>query len=203
MVAAQGIPFGVGAVDLTAFADVGDGLVDRLRRHARLAQDATGRPGACRERHEQPVLRHEAVAGLLRGLLRGVERADDLRRELRLPGAAAIDARQLGELRVDRGGGTLRVAAMNVTALLREARNAATASGRSTTVVAAGGVVRATSSGGTVNMPPGSTAEPIGAAIRFTPDGRASGGPLTLASESSAFVIGANPDSGAIDVSAR
>ena len=102
---------GVGAVDLAAFADVGDGLVDRLRRHARLAQDATGRPGACRERHEQPILRHEAVAGLLRGLLRGVERADDLRRELRLPGAAALDARQLGELRVDRGGGALRIAA--------------------------------------------------------------------------------------------
>ena len=99
------------------------------------------------------------------------------------------------------GPGTLRIAAMNVDALLRDARNDATASGRPTLAVAAGGLVRA--SGASVGMPPGAVAGPPGATIRFTPDGRASGGPLTLASARAAFVIGVNPDSGAIDVSAR
>lgn len=100
------------------------------------------------------------------------------------------------------GPGTLRVAAMNVGALLRDARNAATASGRPSAATAAGGLVRA-GSGAAVGMPPGAVAGPPGATIRFTPDGRASGGPLTLASAAGAFVIGVDPNSGAIDVSAR
>lgn len=100
------------------------------------------------------------------------------------------------------GLGTLRIAAMDVSALLRDARNTATASGRSTSAFASGGVVRA-ASGAAVGMPPGAVAGPPGATIRFTPDGRASGGPLTLLSSGGAFVIGVNPDSGAIDVSAR
>lgn len=100
------------------------------------------------------------------------------------------------------GPGTLRIAAMNVTALLRDTRNAATASGRPSAAVASGGLVRA-ASGASVGMPPGAVAGPLGATIRFTPDGRASGGPLTLASTSGAFVIGVDPASGAIDVSAR
>ena len=99
------------------------------------------------------------------------------------------------------GPGTLRIAAMNVSALLRDARNDATASGRPTSAVAAGGLVRA--SGAFVGMPPGAVAGPLGATIRFMPDGRASGGPLTLAAGRAAFVIGVNPNSGAIDVSAR
>lgn len=99
------------------------------------------------------------------------------------------------------GAGTLRIAAMNVSALLRDARNDATASGRPTSVVAVGGLVRA--SGAAVGMPPGAVAGPPGATIHFMPDGRASGGPLMLASGRAAFVIGVNPDSGAIDVSAR
>ena len=101
------------------------------------------------------------------------------------------------------GRGTLRIAAMNVTALLRDARNAATASGRATAAVAAGATVRATTAGASVGMPPGAVAGPPGATIRFTPDGRASGGPLTLAAAGGAFVIGVDPDTGAIDVSAR
>ena len=100
------------------------------------------------------------------------------------------------------GPGTLRIAAMNVTALLRDARNAATASGRSTAATASGGLVHS-ASGAAVGMPPGAVVGPLGATIRFTPDGRASGGPLTLASASAAFVIGVDPGSGAIDVSAR
>ncbi len=99
------------------------------------------------------------------------------------------------------GPGTLRIAAMNVVALLRDTRNAATASGRPTSAFAGGGFVRA--SGANVGMPPGAVVSPPGATIRFTPEGRASGGPLTLASASGAFVIGVNPDSGAIDVSSR
>lgn len=100
------------------------------------------------------------------------------------------------------GPGTLRIAAMNVTALLRDARNAATASGRPTAAVAGGGLVRA-ASGAVVGMPPGAVVGPLGATIRFTPDGRASGGPLTLASVGGGFVIGVDPNSGAIDVSSR
>lgn len=99
------------------------------------------------------------------------------------------------------GPGTLRIAAMNVTALLRDARNVATASGRATAAFAGGGFVRTSSV--SVGMPPGAVAGPPGTTIRFMPDGRASGGPLTLASSSGAFVIGVNPNSGAIDVSAR
>ena len=99
------------------------------------------------------------------------------------------------------GPGGLRIAAMNVTALLRDTRNAAIASGRATAASAGGGFVRTSSVA--VGMPPGAVAGPSGATIRFMPDGRASGGPLTLASGSGAFVIGVNPDSGAIDVSAR
>ncbi len=99
------------------------------------------------------------------------------------------------------GSGTLRIAAMNVSALLRDARNTATASGFPTSAVAGGGLVRA--SGASVGMPPGAIAGPLGATIRFMPDGRASGGPLTLVSGTAAFVIGINSDSGAIDVSAR
>ena len=101
------------------------------------------------------------------------------------------------------GPGTLRVAAMDVTALLRNARNLALANGRATAASAAGGIVRATGSDASVPMPPGAVAGPVGATIRFTPDGRASGGPLTLASSSGLYVIGVNPDSGAIDVSTR
>lgn len=100
------------------------------------------------------------------------------------------------------GPGTLRIAAMNVTALLRDTRNAAAATGRPAAATAAGGLVR-TASGAVVGMPPGAVVGPPGATIRFTPDGRATGGPLTLASAGGAFVIGVDPVSGAIDVSAR
>ncbi len=99
------------------------------------------------------------------------------------------------------GPGTLRIAAMNVSALLRDTRNAAAASGRPSAAMAVGGMVSAAS--GAVGMPPGALAGPPGTTIRFTPDGRASGGPMTLASASGAFVIDVDPVSGAIDVSAR
>ena len=99
------------------------------------------------------------------------------------------------------GPGVLRVAAMDVTAMLRDARNTALADGRTVTATAAGGIVR--SGKGSVAMPPGAIAGPLGATIRFTPDGRASGGPLILASTSGGFAIAVSPDSGAIDVSPR
>ena len=101
------------------------------------------------------------------------------------------------------GPGTLRVAAMGVTALLRNARNLAMADGHATAAMAAGGAVRSAETDASVAMPPGAIAGPVGATIRFMPDGRASGGPLTLASSSGLYVIGVNPDSGAIDVSTR
>ncbi len=101
------------------------------------------------------------------------------------------------------GPGTLRVAAMDVTALLRNARNLALANGRAATATAVGVAVRSVGGDASVAMPPGTVAGPIGATIRFMPDGRASGGPLTLGSGSGLYVIGVDPDSGAIDVSTR
>ena len=101
------------------------------------------------------------------------------------------------------GPGMLRITAMNVTALLRNERNRATATGLSTTATVAGGIIRSASSAAAVAMPPGATAGPLGGTIRFMPDGRASGGPFTLASANGAFIIGINPDSGSIDVSSR
>ena len=99
------------------------------------------------------------------------------------------------------GPGALRVTAMGVTALLRNARNAALADGRTVAATVAGGTVR--SAGDAVAMPPGAVAGPPGTTIRFTPDGRASGGPLVLASGGGGFAISVNPESGAIDVSPR
>lgn len=101
------------------------------------------------------------------------------------------------------GPGTLRAAAMNASALLRTARNAALGSGHAATVTANGGSIRSASVGAAVSMPPGATAGPPGAAVRFAPDGRASGGPLILGSAAGVFAIGADPETGAIDVSAR
>ncbi len=101
------------------------------------------------------------------------------------------------------GPGTLRAAAMDVTALLRNARNLALANGRAAAATAIGVAVRSTGTDASVGMPPGTVAGPVGATIRFMPDGRASGGPMTLTSGSGLYVIGVNPESGAIDVSTR
>lgn len=99
------------------------------------------------------------------------------------------------------GPGALRVAAMEVTALLRDARSAALGGGRPTAATATGDAVRSAASA--VRMPPGATAGPAGATIRFAPDGRASGGPLRLATGSGLYVVGVDPTTGAIDVTAR
>ena len=63
------------------------------------------------ERHQQPVLGDELVAGAGRLLLRRVEHAHDVRGELRLAGAAARDLGLPGELGFERLLGARRVAA--------------------------------------------------------------------------------------------
>ena len=100
------------------------------------------------------------------------------------------------------GPGALRIAAMNVTVLLRNARNAALADGRAVAAKAAGDTVR--SAGDAVAMPPNAIVGPPGATIRFMSDGRASGGPFVLSlNGGGGFAISVSPESGAINVSAR
>ena len=76
---------------------------------ARSARAAGGVAGG--ERHQQPVLRDVFVAGLGRGLLRGVEHAHQLGGDLRLAGAGALHLRLPGEFGLDAGQRRLGVAA--------------------------------------------------------------------------------------------
>ena len=80
-----------------------DGGVEVLRRDAGLGQDLAGLAVLLqRQRQQQPLDGDEAVAGLLAGLLGGVEHARQRRVEIDLAGAAAGDLRPLGERRLDR-----------------------------------------------------------------------------------------------------
>jgi general secretion pathway protein H len=102
------------------------------------------------------------------------------------------------------GPAALRVAAFQVSALLREDRNAALRSGRVTVagVEADGRRVRSLTSSTFVSVPAGATAGLLDApgGIRFYGDGRASGGQIVLASSSSRVVVTVSPDTGAIHV---
>ena len=69
-----------------------------------------GRVGGS-DRHQQPVLRDVLVAGLGRGLLRGIQDAHEVRRDLRLAGAGALHLWQPRQFGPDRGERRLRVAA--------------------------------------------------------------------------------------------
>ena len=79
---------GGGAVRGTALAQAFDRGIQILRRDAALVQD---RPGIAvlveREPQQQPLDRDKTVTGLLGGLLRGVERPRQFRRQIDLPGA--------------------------------------------------------------------------------------------------------------------
>lgn len=103
------------------------------------------------------------------------------------------------------GPAALRVAAFQVSALLREDRNVALSSGRvtMTSVGARGRRVSSGSSPASVEMPAGATAAVFHAAppgIRFFADGRSSGGEIVIASENARFVVAISPDTGAIRV---
>jgi type II secretory pathway pseudopilin PulG len=102
------------------------------------------------------------------------------------------------------GSATLRVAALHVSALLREDRNAALGSGQTSTLAVdqTGHRVRSLTLPNAVDMPAGTRAmlQDAPAGIRFYGDGRASGGSITLMSATSRYVVSINPDTGAIHV---
>ena len=105
------VGFGVRAGDLAALADVVDRLLQRLRVGAGIAQRARGRRVGGGDRHQQPVLRDVFVAGLGRGLLRRIQDAHELGRDLRLAGAGALHLGLAREIGLDRGQRRLRIAA--------------------------------------------------------------------------------------------
>ena len=96
----QGIEvrLGVGRVDLAALADVVHRLLQRLRRSPGGLQRAGGGRVGRGQRHQQPVLRDVLVAGLGRGLLRGVQHAHQFRGDLRLSRARSLHLRLPREL---------------------------------------------------------------------------------------------------------
>ena len=105
------VRLGIRAVDRAALADVVDRLLQRLGSRAGVAQrTGSGRVGGS-DCHQQPVLRDELVAGLGRGLLRGIQDAHEVRRDLRLAGAGALHLWQPLQFGPDRGERRLRVAA--------------------------------------------------------------------------------------------
>jgi hypothetical protein len=93
---------GSGRVRRAAFADLVDRRIQALGVDAGLRQRAGRRrpAGEC-QRQQQPLGGDVGIAGLLGHLRRGVEQPRHLRREVELAGAAALDPRQLGELRLD------------------------------------------------------------------------------------------------------
>ena len=93
---------GRGRIGGAALAQRLDGGVEVLRRDAGLGEDLAGLAVLLdRERQQQPLDGDEAVAGLLGGLLGGVEHARQRRLEIELAGAAALHLRQLGKRRLD------------------------------------------------------------------------------------------------------
>ncbi len=81
-----------------AFAQILDGAVERLRRHAGVAQDTRGlRVLLQGERQQQAFHGDVGIARLLRDLLGVGKKARGRRREIELPCARAGDLRELGE----------------------------------------------------------------------------------------------------------
>ena len=101
------------------------------------------------------------------------------------------------------GPSSLRIAALQVAALLREDRNAALTTGRLVISSVVPHAVRAGASQATLVLPQGAKAEVLGASlpgIRFFADGRSSGGTIVLASATSHILVAVSPDTGAIHV---
>ena len=105
------------------------------------------------------------------------------------------------------GPAALRVAAFQVSALLREDRNEALRSGRASSLVveAHGRRVRSESSSSVVELPYGTAATITGTnatSIGFFGNGRSTGGDLVIASAVSGFIVSVSADTGAIHVAA-
>ena len=102
------------------------------------------------------------------------------------------------------GPAAVRLAAFQVSALLRDDRNAALSSGRASAAVVEGNGerVRSQTSSTFVGMPAGATAilSADASTIRFFANGRSSGGNIVIASPSSRFTIDVSSDTGAIHV---
>ena len=87
-----------GAVGGAALAQRVDGGIEVLRGDAALAQQRTGLAVLVeRQRQQQALHRDETVAGLLGGLLGGLESARGRRRQIDLAGAGARNLRHLAE----------------------------------------------------------------------------------------------------------
>jgi general secretion pathway protein H len=97
------------------------------------------------------------------------------------------------------GPAALRVTALEAAALLREDRNAAIASARTVTTLADVDGLRSGATGAVVAMP-ANVALTSPADIVFTPDGRASGGTIVIASIRARAIVSVSPDTGAIRV---
>ena len=101
------------------------------------------------------------------------------------------------------GPSSLRIAALQVAALLREDRNNALTTGRLVTSNVDAHIVHAGASAATLVLPPGATADVVGATfpgIRFFADGRSSGGAIVIASATSRILVTVSADTGAIHV---
>ena len=95
-----------------ALAQGFDRRVEVLRRDAALAQDCPGLAALLeRQPEQQPLDGDKAVAGLLGGLFRGVERARKVGRQIDLSGAASRHLRQLAERVFGRFQDRARIAA--------------------------------------------------------------------------------------------
>ena len=104
------------------------------------------------------------------------------------------------------GPSQLRIAALQVAALLREDRNVALSTGKLVTATVVGHAVRAGASRASIELPQGTEAGVADAAlqgIRFFGDGRSSGGTIVIASQTSRAFVAVNPDTGAIHVGTR
>jgi len=104
--------FGRSAVGGATLADGVDRLIERLRRDARVLQNA-GRGCAFRhgKRQQQTFSRDEAVTGFGRKVFRRLEQARQFGRQINLTGAGSFDLRLLVQFRFDGQKCARRVAA--------------------------------------------------------------------------------------------
>lgn len=99
----------------------------------------------------------------------------------------------------------VRVRAYQITAVLRADRNAAIRAGQAvTTVIDAGaGTIRSGATGGLVAMPDDlalGLAGPLAEGIRFSADGRTSGGLVTLLRDGTGYAVRVDPTTAAVTI---
>ncbi len=150
----------------------------------------------------QAASRHKHASGPARW--RGRDGYALLEVTLALMLIAMLSALALPGLVRTTGPAALRVAAFQVSALLRDGRNVALASGHTTAsfIDAGGRRMRSSASSAFVEMPSGAVAalQPSMASIRFFADGRSSGGDIVLMSNGARYIVAVSPDTGAVRV---